>query len=83
MVFSIIGAATIPALVCALWFKDKVSKVGVIAGMAAGCIIPGYLFLTKGYDVFLGDPVFSGVIAAVVAILLGSFLFKNKKQEEY
>lgn len=80
MVFSIIGAATIPALVSALYFKDKVSSVGVIAGIIAGCIVPGYLFLTKGYDVFLGDPVFSGVIAAVVANIIGSLLFKNKKK---
>lgn len=80
MVFSIIGAATIPALVSALYFKKYVSKVGVIAGIIAGCVVPGYLFLTKGYDVFLGDPVFSGVIASVIAIIVGSLIFRNKKE---
>ena len=82
MVFSILGAVTIPALVSALWFKDKVTPGGVISGMVAGCIVPGYLFMTKGYDVFLGDPVFSGVIASVAAIVLGSLVFRNKKKVE-
>lgn len=82
MVFSILGAVTIPALVSALWFKDKVTPGGVIAGMIAGCLVPGYLFMTKGYDVFLGDPVFSGLIASVAAVIIGSLIFKNKKKEQ-
>lgn len=80
MIFSILGAVTMPALVASIWFKDKASKVGVIAGMITGVIVPAYLFLTKGYDVFLGDPVFSGLIASVVILILGSLIFKDKKE---
>lgn len=81
VIFSILGAVTMPALVAALWFKDKVSRVGVIAAMITGCIVPGYLFATKGYDVFLGDPIVIGLISAVAVLILGSVLFKDKKEE--
>lgn len=80
MIFSILGAVTMPALVAAIWFKGKASKVGVIAGMITGCIVPGYLFLTRGYDVFLGDPIFIGLISAVIVLIVCSLIFKDKKE---
>lgn len=80
MIFSILGAVTMPALAAAIWFKGRASKVGVIAGMITGCIVPGYLFLTRGYDVFLGDPIFIGLISAVIVLIVCSLIFKDKKE---
>lgn len=82
VIFSILGAVTMPALVAALWFKEKASTVGVIAGMITGCVVPGYLFATKGYDVFLGDPIVIGLISSIVVLVLGSIFFKNKKTND-
>lgn len=81
MIFSILGAVTMPAMVSAIWFKDKASKTGVIAGMITGCVVPAYLFLTRGYNVFLGDPIFIGLFAAVAVQIIGSILFKDKKAD--
>ena len=81
VIFSVLGAVTMPALVAALWFKDKASRVGVIAGMITGCLVPIYLFATRGYDVFLGDPIVLGLISSVAVLVLGSVFFKDKKVE--
>lgn len=82
MVFSIIGSAVVPVLIAALYFKTKVSKAGVVGSIIAGTVVPAYLFITKGYDVFLGDPVFIGVFASVTVLVLGSIFIKDKQGSE-
>lgn len=82
VIFSVLGAVTMPALVAALWFKEKASRVGVIAGMITGVLVPGYLFMTKGYDVFMGDPIILGIISSTAVLILGSLLFKDKEKKE-
>lgn len=79
MVFSIIGSALVPALIAALYFKDKASKTGVVGSIILGTVVPAYLFLTKGYDVFLGDPLFIGLFASVGFLIVGSLIFRDKK----
>lgn len=78
MIFSVISPAVFPVLVAGLWFKDRVSKTAAIGSMIIGTLVPGYLFVTKGYDVFLGDPVFLGLIASTLTIIIFSMLFKDK-----
>ncbi len=80
MVFSIVGASLVPVLFAALYFKEHTSKVGAIASIAVGAIVPAVLFLTKGYDVLLGDPVFLGLFSSVAVLILGSLFFKDKKK---
>ncbi|MFQ9894525.1 MAG: sodium:solute symporter family protein, partial [Emergencia sp.] len=81
MVFSIVGASLVPVLFAALYFKEKTSKAGAIGSIVVGAVVPAVLFLTKGYDVFLGDPVFLGLFSSVAVLILGSLIFKDKKTE--
>lgn len=80
MVFSIVGASLVPVLFAALYFKEHTSRVGAVASIAVGAIVPAVLFLTKGYDVFLGDPVFLGLFSSVAVLILGSLIFKDKNK---
>lgn len=79
VIFSVLGAITVPAITAALFFPDKASKAGVIGGMITGAVVPTYLFFTKGYDVWLGDPIFLGLISAIVVLIVFSVIFKDKK----
>ncbi|MEF9922450.1 MAG: sodium:solute symporter family protein [Anaerovoracaceae bacterium] len=82
MVFSIVGASLVPVLFAALYFKEKTSRFGAISSIIVGALVPAVLFMTKGYDVFLGDPVFLGLFSAIAVLVLGSILVKDKKKTE-
>ncbi len=79
MVFSVIASAMMPAFMGALFFKDKTSKVGGISSIVVGTVVPAVLYLTVGYDVFLEDPLFLGIISSTGALILFSLIFKDKK----
>lgn len=74
MVFSIVGSALVPALIGALYFENWVTKAGVITSMVVGTLVPAGLYLTVGYDVFLGDPVFLGIFSSIAALIIVSAL---------
>ena len=78
MVFSIVGAALVPSLLGALYFENKVTSSGLIASMVVGALVPAGLYLTVGYNVFLGDPVFLGLICSVLALVVVSMFTKKK-----
>lgn len=78
MVFSIIGSALVPSIIAALYYKDKTSAKAVIASILTGTFVPAVLYLTVGYDVFLGDPVFLGIIASTLVLIVGSLASKEK-----
>lgn len=80
MVFSVIASAMMPAFMGALFFRDKTSKVAGVSSIVVGTLVPAILYLTVGYDVFLGDPLFLGVISSTGVLILFSILFKNKPQ---
>lgn len=82
MVFSIIGSSLVPALVAALYFREKTSKLAVTLSIIAGAVVPAVLFFTVGYDVFLGDPVFLGLFASVGILVVGSLILKDKPGKE-
>jgi len=82
MVFSTTGPATCPAMFAALFFRKKTSSFGVVASIVLGFLVPAVLYLTVGYDVFLGDPIFFGLIASIAALVLGSIFVKDKKTPE-
>lgn len=77
-VFSIVGSALVPVLVAALFFKEKTSKRAALLSIILGGGIPAILFFTVGYDVPLGDPTFMGVGAAILCLILGSLIWKDK-----
>jgi SSS family solute:Na+ symporter len=81
MVFSIVGAALVPSLIAALFFSSKTSKTAIVLSILTGTIVPAGLYLTVGYDVFLGDPVFLGLIASVAVLVIGSMVLKDKPEE--
>jgi len=78
MVFSIIGSALVPAIIASLYFKDKSSSKAVVASILTGTFVPAVLYLTVGYDVFLGDPVFLGIIASTMVLIIVSMVTKEK-----
>ena len=78
MVFSIVGSALVPVLFAALYFREKTSKTAAILSIIVGAVVPAALFLTKGYDVFLGDPVFIGLFSSVAVLVIGSLILKDK-----
>lgn len=80
MVFSIIGSALAPVLISALFWKEKTTNAGVISSMVVGTLVPAVLYLTVGYNVFLGDPVFLGLIASVVTLIIVSMITKKKQE---
>ena len=79
MVFSIMGAAICPALFAAVLFRDKVSSFGATASIITGIVVAGGLYLTVGYNVFLGDPIILALIASVAVLLIASALVKDKE----
>lgn len=81
MVFSIVGSSLVPALIGGLYFEDKVSSIAANASMIIGALVPAVLYLTVGYDVFLGDPVFLGIISSTLSLIIIS-IFTNKKDKE-
>lgn len=82
VVFSIMGSAICPVMFGGLLWRKKLSSFGATASILAGSIVPTYLYVTRGYDVWLGDPIFSGLVAAIVVLILGSLLVKDKKTPE-
>lgn len=82
MVFSTTGPATCPAMFAALFFRKKTSSFGVVASIIAGFLVPAVLYMTVGYNVFLGDPIFFGLFASIAALVLGSVLVKDKRTPE-
>lgn len=82
VVFSIMGSAICPVMFGGLLWRKKLSSFGATASILAGSIVPTYLYVTVGYDVWLGDPIFSGLVAAIVALILGSLIVKDKKSPE-
>lgn len=81
MVFSIVGSALVPALLSALFFEQKTTSLAVNISMIVGTLVTGILYLTVGYDVFLGDPVFLGIISSTLALILVSIFTKKSKIE--
>ena len=82
MVFSIVGAALVPVLFASLYFKTKTSKIAATASIIVGAVVPAVLYLTVGYNVLLGDPVFIGLIASTTVIIGGSLILKDKPTQE-
>ncbi len=80
MVFSIAGSALVPALVAAIYFKNRTSKKACTASIITGAVVPAALYLTVGYDVFLGDPVFIGLFSSIAVLVIGSLIFKDKPE---
>lgn len=78
MVFSIVGSALVPSLLGALYYEKFITKAGVMTSMIVGTLVPAGLYLTVGYDVFLGDPVFLGLIGSVASLILVSMVTKKK-----
>ena len=78
MVFSIVGSSLVPVLFAALYFRETTSKTAAILSVIVGAVVPAVLFLTKGYDVFLGDPVFIGLFSSVAVLVIGSLILKDK-----
>ena len=81
-VFSIVGSALVPVLVAALFFKEKTSKTAALWSIILGGGIPAILFFTVGYNVPLGDPTFLGVGAAVLTLIIGSMIGKDKLTQD-
>lgn len=73
-----VGSALVPALIGGLYFEDKVSSLAANASMIVGTLVPATLYLTVGYDVFLGDPVFLGIISSTATLFLVSIFTKKK-----
>lgn len=82
VVFSVMGSAICPAMFAGLLFRKYTSSFGATLSIIAGAVVPTYLYLTVGYDVWLGDPIFSGLVAAIAALVVGSILVKDKKSVE-
>lgn len=80
MVFSIVGSALVPTLLGGLFFEDKTTSIAANASMIVGVLVPAVLYLTVGYDVFLGDPVFLGIISSTLTLIIVS-MFTNKNKE--
>lgn len=80
MVFSIIASAMVPAFMGALFFREKMSRIAGNASIIVGSIVPAALYLTVGYDVFLGDPVFFGIISSTLTLVLLSAVLKDKPE---
>lgn len=78
MLFSLVGASLIPAFVGSLFFKSKVSDIGLSASMIAGLAITGYGYATWNEAVLLfGDPLTTGLICATIALVAFSFIGKK------
>ncbi|MDY5463081.1 sodium:solute symporter family protein [Hornefia butyriciproducens] len=82
MVFSVVGAALVPVLFASLYFKTKTSKKAATASIIVGALIPAILYLTVGYNVPLGDPVFIGLASSVIVIIVGSLFLHDKPTRE-
>lgn len=80
MVFSIIASALMPAFMGALFFREKMSKIAGVVSIIVGTLVPAVLYLTVGYDVFLGDPVFLGIISSTVSLVLLSLILKDRPE---
>lgn len=78
MTFSIIGSSLVPSIIASLFYSDKTTNKAVIASIITGAVVPAVLYLTFGYDVFLGDPVFLGIISSTAVLIIGSKITKNK-----
>lgn len=79
MVFSIVGSALVPTLIGGLFFEKKVTSIAANVSMVIGALVPAVLYLTVGYDVFLGDPVFLGIISSTASLILVSMFTKKKE----
>ncbi len=82
MVFSVLAPATFPSMFAALFFRKQTSSFGVSASIILGFGVTAIIYLTKGYDVWLGDPLFLGMIVSLAALILGSLIVKDKKTPE-
>ena len=70
---SILGAAFVPAYVCAVWWK-KANRVGAITSILAGTVIVIW-WQTAGLADSTGlDPLVSGLSASTLAMIIGSLL---------
>jgi hypothetical protein len=68
---SILGAAFVPAYVCAVWWK-KANRVGAIASIIAGTAVVIW-WQTAGLADTTGlDPLVSGLAASTAAMIIGS-----------
>ena len=82
MVFSILGSSLVPTFIAGLFFADKVSRVAANASMIIGAIVPVFLFLTYGWDVFLGDPIFIGMFFSIATLVILSVVVKDKDKPQ-
>lgn len=80
MVFSIIASALMPAFMGALFFREKMSKIAGVVSIIVGTLVPAVLYLTVGYDVFLGDPVFLGIISSAGTLILLSLILRDRPE---
>ena len=80
MVFSIIASSLMPAFMGALFWREKMSKTAGILSLITGALVPAVLYLTKGYDVFLGDPVFLGIISSTAVLIIFSLILKDRPE---
>lgn len=82
MVFSVVGSALVPVLLAALFSPKKISPMAANLSMIVGTLVPAFLYLTKGYDVFLGDPIFLGIISSTITLIVASLIFKRQPDAE-
>lgn len=80
MVFSIVGSTFVPAFIGGLFFQEKISSLAANTSMVVGALVPAILYLTVGYDVFLGDPVFIGIFASTITLIVMSIVTKRKPE---
>ena len=81
MVFSIVGSSLVPVLFAAVYFREHTSKIAATLSIIAGAVVPAVLYLTVGYDVPLGDPVFMGLLSSMVVLIGGSLILKDKPEK--
>ena len=81
MIFSILASALIPAFLGALYFRNKMSKIAGNLSIIVGTLVPGYLYMTRGYDVFLGDPVFLGLFSSIGVLVVFSLILKDRPEK--
>lgn len=71
-VFSLAGAALVAPFLATLYWKYATSW-GISAGIICGAVVSLSMFFTGVYGIG-GDPVYEGIIASILAIVIGSLI---------
>lgn len=83
MLFSLICAGIIPAFFGSLYFKTKITDVGIIASVLVGLVIVIWGYTTWNELLLVaGDPLTTGLIGGAIALVVGSFFGTKGKVSE-